>query len=268
MSNILSWTSLVFLHFAAFYSSSLFFQHYLYKDYHVKNKWVKYLFSATLATSFCMLCLLIMEISMGDALSRRAVWQLDMVIILLLVYLVIPAGFVYSVSNLYAPGSILIFLCGIAIFLPFFWIIFYKSGSILKISKFEFSSHQLYSRIAVFGVVLVSGLSGFGAVQYPLGSFFLENITKEETSKLEDGLLHTLKVLSNAKSVKKKETQQKWWAKEDEEVTALEIMAEELFKSLQEAIEARAQQLSRNTLFGRIKSFAAFFMAIAYRDVV
>eukprot|EP01067_Filipodium_phascolosomae_P008010 Filipodium_phascolosomae@DN6726_c0_g1_i1.p1 len=191
------------LHVFCLISASLFFRKYLYRDYKVDYVWVEYIFSLACVVSFSLMSLLILEVL--EPLTtmshwRAHLWLADLWLMISLVYVIIPVLFLSLFLQPYVANPFLRFVL-ILVCVPPFWFLFIRSGAALNIYTFQFTSHQLFARMAVFGVSAVSALSGFGAVQFPIENLpiFTRPVSLEEAQGLEEQLLETMKLITDRK---------------------------------------------------------------------
>ncbi|OEH74661.1 Golgi pH regulator [Cyclospora cayetanensis] len=95
---------IVFLfHASLFIGAYYFFATHLYRDYEVQRRSVQHLFCATFTACVSMLQLLILELlHILNPHIRRFVWNLDLICVLLLLYIVIPVSIIH---NALAPSA-------------------------------------------------------------------------------------------------------------------------------------------------------------------
>lgn len=90
-------------HASLFVGAYYFFATHLYRDYEVQRRSVQHLFCATFTACVSMLQLLLLELlHILNPLVRRFVWNLDLICVLLLLYVVLPVSIIH---NALAPSA-------------------------------------------------------------------------------------------------------------------------------------------------------------------
>lgn len=85
----------VLFHVSLYAGAQYFFATHLYRDYEVQRPWVRRLFCATFTACVAMLQLLLLELlHVLNPLVRQWVWNLDLVCVLLLLYVVLPVSII------------------------------------------------------------------------------------------------------------------------------------------------------------------------------
>ncbi|CDJ62833.1 hypothetical protein, conserved [Eimeria necatrix] len=90
-------------HASLFVGAYYFFATHLYRDYEVQRRSVQHLFCATFTACVSMLQLLLLELlHILNPHVRRIVWNLDLICVLLLLYVVLPVSIIH---NALAPSA-------------------------------------------------------------------------------------------------------------------------------------------------------------------
>lgn len=90
-------------HASLFIGAHYFFATHLYRDYEVQRRSVQHLFCATFTACVSMLQLLLLELlHILNPIVRRFVWNLDLICVLLLLYVVLPVSIIH---NALAPSA-------------------------------------------------------------------------------------------------------------------------------------------------------------------
>eukprot|EP00923_Selenidium_pygospionis_P046125 GHVN01079575.1.p1 GENE.GHVN01079575.1~~GHVN01079575.1.p1 ORF type:complete len:743 (+),score=111.77 GHVN01079575.1:129-2357(+) len=167
-----------------------FFSKHLYRDYEIKSGVIQILFALTCSASISMLHLLLFDLLQWiDPTVRLLGWQVDLVVVLGLVYVVLPCS----------SRSTLAFGC--LTFTPFLWFLFSYCGTFIDIPAYTYSTDHLLARVGVCGVTVVSSLAGYAAINFPYQnvSFFLSPITQRQVREVECDLLFTLGRIADTK---------------------------------------------------------------------
>ena len=190
--------------YVLFFGFSYFlFTEWLFRKYE-RSLLVTGLFSVTLASSLCMLQLLVFEISGGLSLNMRwSLWRIHLFALILLLLFVLPITFwtLLFHQNLGWRGrsQILLSLVFEMIYLWCFW----KIGHYFPIiSNRSNDLHGLWAieqgvgRIGVLGVSVIAILSGFGVVFTPYSylSIFAAKVDVGAINAVERRLKQTVEI--------------------------------------------------------------------------
>ncbi len=223
---ILELAVIVAFHCVTYRAAKWFFDHLLFRDYEDQDASVQVGFCAIFATSAGLFLLVIFHLfelfSLG---ARQLALEIDLVLILILVYGVLPALFAKS-----AVGSVIgdgarakkIFPAVCIISVLFVWWFFEFAGRVLDppdSPKYFLAGPwtgvpHLFGRIAVVGVSVVAALSGFGAVNFPYQSIsvFLRPVTAPQVKNAEQRWRDTMNLVATRKREQLQLQRQRWTA--------------------------------------------------------
>eukprot|EP01068_Selenidium_serpulae_P006106 Selendium_serpulae@DN4290_c0_g1_i2.p1 len=198
-------------HVVVFVAAIWFFSRQLYRENEAKSRVIQVLFAMTCCVSVSMPQLLMLELlQWGDPAVRFWGWQVDIVVMLALVYFLLPCALVYSVLLSRATPtprdteniSRSQLVVGCLIFLPLLWAAFAFSGRFIEIPWHTVSTEHLLARVGVCGVAVVSSLAGYAAINFPYQnvSLFYSIVHYHELAEIECLLLNVLAQLAEKKA--------------------------------------------------------------------
>ncbi|KAI9205773.1 Abscisic acid G-protein coupled receptor-domain-containing protein [Polychytrium aggregatum] len=173
-----------------------FFMGTLFRDYDVRNKLVRLLFSATFSGACTLFELVIFEIlNITNARARWIHWKFTLYAMLVDVVVVLPFYqfyLVFAERKKWAPYRWILAFIGWLIYALLFW----KVGDQFPLSRprtqFSLTSLEPFmGRVGVIGVTMMAILSGFGAVNSPYTTLFifLRNVSEGDVQEAQRRLM-------------------------------------------------------------------------------
>jgi hypothetical protein len=268
---------LLLSHVALFSLADYVFRTVLYSDAAITKRHVRGLFAVTFTSSASLMQDLVTQEIFVDQDSVLLIGMFDMLVTLLLIYIVLPVTFGWQLFGMYKLPAMTRAAGAIAL-LPPLWYIFYISGPVVGLQSLELTLGQLVTRMSVFGVTVVSVLSGYGAVRFPMTTItsLLVPLSVEEFSAVEMRLVQTCSAIADRKAQLCTQTfapQTTSWfgsffseSKDEEElahqeVKALESVLSELHLTLASMTNERAKNLRAKTWIGRLLNAWGWIMS-------
>eukprot|EP01127_Copromyxa_protea_P014118 TRINITY_DN3887_c0_g1_i1.p1 TRINITY_DN3887_c0_g1~~TRINITY_DN3887_c0_g1_i1.p1 ORF type:complete len:443 (-),score=43.30 TRINITY_DN3887_c0_g1_i1:114-1442(-) len=256
-----------------------FFHVKLFKDYEIQGKIPAVLFSATFALSCSMFELVIFEIlGFMAPVSRLWNWRVSLFLMLSLLIFVFPfciSFLLFRSHFVYKKAMVLSSLFSL-VFLYLFW----KIGDpfpVLKEQSGIFSIEMGVSRIGIIGVTVMSFLSGFGAVEFPLQNmfYFMRNISQTQVKNAKNQYFHNLTKLITQKkqlALTRKQNASSQLARDflnkkmnerslSSDIKHLDTFNQELFLNLQEIYTDKERLNFSNTWKGKVYNAMGIFFS-------
>lgn len=173
------WAGIILAWILLFFFSYVFVHYFLFKDYELRGKFVKLLFSITFSTSCTLLELFLLELSSYSI--SHVLWQINLLTFSVLMLYFIPFFLIFKLIE-FKYVVWVFFVAGYYYLLEF-------NRSLIDHDENVFLHFSLVEQIRLLGingVVLSAVLSGFGAINctYNYFNFFNEDLLKEDINEL------------------------------------------------------------------------------------
>lgn len=193
----ISWALILLAWCVLFIFSYIFTHYFLFKDYELRGKFVKLIFSLTFSTSCTLLILFLLELSSFKISS--AIWQANFLMFSLLLLYLIP---LFLISKLFKTKYYLY-----PIFLVSYYFLINLNRSLIDHNpqtSIHFSLVEQIRLLGFNGVIFSAFLSGFGAINctYNYFNFFSEEILKESIDEVLSKSQKNIQELVQAKILK------------------------------------------------------------------